>query len=172
MTARNLTTNGAGFDNIIEVGGTDTMRHSLNAVKLEGVITVIGLVTGFSAPDNIMEVLKRICTLRGIHVGSREHMEDMMAAMEANRIQPVIDQRIFKLEELKEALEHLVRLTSKSLVACVDCHAETPLTQCCACRKIKNMWGRSRSGLSRPLEVASQKRTFSLDKTRRGESDL
>lgn len=109
MTARSLTTDAAGFDNIVEVGGTDTMRHSLNAIKLEGVITVIGLVTGFSPPDNIMEVLRRVCTLRGIHVGSRIHMEDMMAAMEANKIQPVVDQRVFALEELKEGLQHLVR---------------------------------------------------------------
>ncbi|KAJ9605683.1 hypothetical protein H2200_009532 [Cladophialophora chaetospira] len=107
LTARRVTTGQAGFDQIVEVGGTDTMTHSLNAIKLEGVITVIGLVTGFSAPDNIMEVLKRVCTLRGIHVGSRVHMEDMMAAMEANKIQPVVDQRIFALEELRDALEYL-----------------------------------------------------------------
>lgn len=103
-----LTTNHAGFDQIVEVGGTDTMTHSLNAVKLEGVINVIGLVTGFSASDNIMEVLKRVCTLRGIHVGSKQLMEDMMAGMEANRIQPVIDAKHFELEQLKDALQHLV----------------------------------------------------------------
>ena len=111
MTARRLTTDEAGFDQVVEVGGADTMKHSLNAIKLEGVITVIGLVTGFSPPDNIMEVLKKICTLRGIHVGSRVHMEDMMAAMEANKIQPVVDQRIFALDELRDGLEYLVSLT-------------------------------------------------------------
>ena len=108
MTARRLTTDQTGFDQIVEIGGSDTMRHSLNAVKLEGVITVIGLVTGFSTPDNIMEVLKRICTLRGIHLGSRAQMEEMMACMEANKIQPVLDQRIFALEELRDGLEYLV----------------------------------------------------------------
>lgn len=108
VTARMFTPNHAGFDQIVEVGGTDTMTQSLDAIKLEGIITVIGLVTGFSAPDNIMEVLKRVCTLRGIHVGSKVLMEDMMAGMEANGIQPVIDQKLFRLEHLKEALQHLV----------------------------------------------------------------
>ncbi len=43
-TARNLTDNGAGFDHILEVGGRDTMSHSLKAIKLEGVISIIGFV--------------------------------------------------------------------------------------------------------------------------------
>jgi NADPH:quinone reductase-like Zn-dependent oxidoreductase len=117
MTARKLTTNAEGFDNIIEVGGTDTMSHSLKAIKFEGVITIIGLVTGFDPPDNIMEALRNICTLRGIHVGSRALMEEMMAAIEANGIQPVVDKRVFALEELKEGLEYLVSPTSLLLIS-------------------------------------------------------
>jgi NADPH:quinone reductase-like Zn-dependent oxidoreductase len=109
MTARNLTTNGTGFDHVVEIGGAETMSHSLKAVKIEGTITVIGLVTGFDAPDNIMEVLKKIVTLRGIHAGSKVHFEEMMAGMEANGIQPVLDPKIFKLEELRDALEYMVR---------------------------------------------------------------
>jgi NADPH:quinone reductase-like Zn-dependent oxidoreductase len=108
ITARNLTTDGIGFDHVVEIGGAETMSHSLKAVKIEGTITVIGLVTGFDAPDNIMEVLKKIVTLRGIHVGSKVHFEEMMAGMEANDIQPVLDQEVFKLEELRNALEYMV----------------------------------------------------------------
>jgi hypothetical protein len=35
-------------------------------------------------------------------------MEEMMAGIESNRIQPVLDEKVFALEELREALEHLV----------------------------------------------------------------
>ncbi|KAK6383432.1 hypothetical protein LTS17_002724 [Exophiala oligosperma] len=107
LTARSLTPGQAGFDNIIEVGGTDTMGHSIQAIKIEGTITVIGLVTGFDPPESIMETLKRVFTLRGIHVGSKVQMEEMMACMEANKIQPVVDKKIFALEELRESLEYL-----------------------------------------------------------------
>jgi D-arabinose 1-dehydrogenase-like Zn-dependent alcohol dehydrogenase len=110
LTARSLTTGQAGFDNIIEVGGSNTIGQSIQAIKIEGTITVIGLVTGFAPPENIMETLKRVFTFRGIHVGSRVQMEDMMAGMEANKIQPVVDKRVFSLEELRDSLEYLVSL--------------------------------------------------------------
>jgi len=112
MTARKFTMKEEGFDIIVEVGGADTMSHSLKAIKFEGVITVIGLVTGFYPPDNIMEALSRVCTFRGIHVGSRVQMEEMMAGIEVNGIQPVVDKRIFALEELKDGLEYLVSSSS------------------------------------------------------------
>jgi Zinc-binding dehydrogenase len=109
MTARRLTPNEAGFDHIIEVGGTDTMAHSQNAIKFEGIISIIGVMTGITWPTTILDAIDKICTLRCIHVGSRVQMEDMMAGIEANGIQPVLDKRIFALEELREALEYLVR---------------------------------------------------------------
>ena len=90
------------------------MASSLNAIKFEGTITVIGLVTGFSGAGDIMEALKHICTLRGIHVGSRVQIEEMMAGMEANKIQPSVDKSVFPLHQLREALEYLVRRTNPS----------------------------------------------------------
>ena len=108
VTARKLTPDEVGVDSIVEAIGADTMTQSLKAIKLEGVITVIGLIGGKNAPDSITEALRKICTLRGIHVGSREQMEEMMAGIEANGIQPVLDKQVFDLEELPEALEYLV----------------------------------------------------------------
>ncbi|KAL7908308.1 hypothetical protein GGI35DRAFT_57803 [Trichoderma velutinum] len=107
QTARKLTPKQEGFDIIVEVGGTDTMSNSIQAIKLEGVITVIGVVTGVTPPESIMSALLKICTFRGIHVGSRALMEEMMAAIEVNGIQPVMDKRVFTLPELREALEYL-----------------------------------------------------------------
>jgi NADPH:quinone reductase-like Zn-dependent oxidoreductase len=110
LTARALTLNGDGFDNIIEVGGTDTLSQSANAIKFEGVISVIGVLSG-AAPGNskVIDALLKICTFRGLHVGSRVQMEEMMAAIEANKIQPVLDENIFSFEGLRDGLEYLVR---------------------------------------------------------------
>ncbi|UKZ78518.1 hypothetical protein TrVFT333_006260 [Trichoderma virens FT-333] len=44
-TARKLTPNQGGFGIIVEAGGTDTMSNCIQAIKLEGVITVIWVVT-------------------------------------------------------------------------------------------------------------------------------
>jgi D-arabinose 1-dehydrogenase-like Zn-dependent alcohol dehydrogenase len=59
---------------------------------------------------SISDALVNICTFRGIHIGSKDQMEEMMAAIEANGIQPVLDKRVFELEELREGLEYLVRI--------------------------------------------------------------
>jgi NADPH:quinone reductase-like Zn-dependent oxidoreductase len=111
LTARTFTPNGDGFDNIVEVGGTNTLSQSVKAIKFEGVITVIGVLTGAAqGSSNVIDALLKICTFRGLHVGSRVQMEEMMAAIEANKIQPVLDDKVFSLEEVRDGLEYLVRL--------------------------------------------------------------
>lgn len=108
-TARTFTPNGEGFDHVIDVGGSDTLSQSVQAIRHEGIITVIGVLTGVEAGKaNILDALVNICTFRGIHIGSKDQMEEMMAAIEANGIQPVLDKKVFKLDELREGLEYLV----------------------------------------------------------------
>lgn len=117
VTAKNLTSNQEGVDHIVEVVGADTITQSLKAIKLEGIITIIGLIGGRDTPDTIAEAVRKIVTLRGIHVGSKVQMEEMMAGIEANGIQPVLDKRIFALEELRDGLEYLVSFLFIFLVA-------------------------------------------------------
>ncbi|KPI39971.1 Zinc-type alcohol dehydrogenase-like protein [Cyphellophora attinorum] len=105
--AKQLTGRNEGFDNILEIGGAGTLEQSISAIRKEGTITVIGVVTGLVAPVNPLETVYKIFTLRGIHVGSKVQFEEMMAAIEANAIQPVIDGTHFALEDLREALEYL-----------------------------------------------------------------
>ena len=106
--AKRLTGRNEGFDNIIEIGGAGTMTQSMHAVRKEGVITVIGVVTGLEATMNSLETVFRIFTLRGIHVGSKQQFIDMMAAMETNKIQPLIDERRFTFEQLPDALQPIL----------------------------------------------------------------
>ncbi|KAL7940294.1 NAD(P)-binding protein [Trichoderma barbatum] len=108
ITARSFTPNEEGFDHILDVGGPDTLSRSVQAIKHEGIVTVIGVLTGLEpGKASILDALLNICTFRGIYIGSKDQMEDIMAAIEANRIQPVLDKRVFKLEELREGLEYM-----------------------------------------------------------------
>ncbi len=107
-TARKLSPNGEGVEHILEVGGEGTMTQSLRVIKMEGVISVIGVLTGLKPKDNIMETLSRLCTIRGVYVGSREQMEDMVKEMEKRDIHPVVDEAVFTLEEVKEAYMYMV----------------------------------------------------------------
>ncbi|KAI3401145.1 hypothetical protein diail_291 [Diaporthe ilicicola] len=106
-TARSLTIDGVGVDHIIEVGGAGTIDQSLAAIKFEGVITIIGFVAGADVKASVFECLSKVCTTRGAVVGSRAMMEDMIAAIEANDIHPVIDPEVFSFDQAKEAYQYL-----------------------------------------------------------------
>jgi D-arabinose 1-dehydrogenase-like Zn-dependent alcohol dehydrogenase len=77
-------------------------------VRREGIITLVGIVTGLVSQANPLEALYRIFTIRGIFGGSRAQFEEMMAAIEANKIQPIVDKHRFAFEQLREAMQHLV----------------------------------------------------------------
>lgn len=102
-------TGGVGVDHIVEVAGPKSMEQSLKAVKVSGLITIIGFVGGFTKDQpGFIECLNNICTTRGILVGSRKQMEDMCLAIDGNpdRLKPVVDEKTFDLEQLKEAYEY------------------------------------------------------------------
>lgn len=84
------------------------MKQSLGAVKIDGVISIIGFVGGFSKDQpSFLDCLNGICTVRGLLVGSRQQFEDMNAAIEANDIHPIVDNKVFTLPELKEAYQYM-----------------------------------------------------------------
>jgi len=96
-------TGGRGVDHVVEVGGAGTFRQSIAAVTLGGHIAVVGVLTGYSQDINVAEIFARNVKISGITVGSREHVEQMVRAIDAAKLKPVIDRR-FPLDELAEAL--------------------------------------------------------------------
>lgn len=99
-------TGGLGVDHIIEVGGPNTMAQSLQAARTGAHVAVIGAVAGFTndtMPFALVQA-KRL-RLQGVTVGSRRDQIDMIRAIDANGIKPVID-RVFPLEGLAAALEY------------------------------------------------------------------
>lgn len=107
VTAKKLTPGRAGVDHILEVGGAGTLEQSCKAIKFEGVISIIGFLGGVQAKTSAVDALSNICTFRGVYVGSRQQLEDMIRAVEANDIHPVLDSKVFSLAESKEAYQYM-----------------------------------------------------------------
>jgi NADPH:quinone reductase-like Zn-dependent oxidoreductase len=94
---------------VIEVGGPKTISQSFKAVRQNGVITVIGFLAGQTKEmPSFLEVLLHTCVVRGILVGSRKQFEDMNRAIDATGIKPVVDEKVFGLEELRDAYQYMV----------------------------------------------------------------
>lgn len=103
-------TGGFGVDHVVEVGGQGTIARSLNAVRPAGHIHIIGVLSG-TGPEagaglDVRPVLSKSVHLNGIYVGSRAMFQRMNAAIEANKLRPVID-RVFPLAEARSAFEHM-----------------------------------------------------------------
>jgi len=82
-------TNGHGVDLVVEVGGGGTLPKSIDAVRIGGRISLIGVLTGGQIDPT--SVMRKSITLQGIYVGPRDMFARMNAALIHNQIQPVID---------------------------------------------------------------------------------
>ncbi|MBD2356275.1 NAD(P)-dependent alcohol dehydrogenase [Tolypothrix sp. FACHB-123] len=95
-----------GVDHVVEVGGTGTLPQSLQAVRIGGRVSLIGVLSGKTDAINPMPILFKSITVQGIYVGSRKMFEAMNHAIQENKLQPVID-RVFPFFEVKAAYNYL-----------------------------------------------------------------
>lgn len=95
-----------GVDYVVEVGGTGTIGHSLRAVRMGGMIAVIGALSGASPSIDPRAILMNTLRVQGIYVGSRAMFERMNAAIELHRIRPVVD-RVFPWLDVREAMKFM-----------------------------------------------------------------
>ena len=88
------------------------MAQSFKAIRVNGCISIVGFLGGTPTEQQptFLECLSHECVVRGVYVGSRMLFEDMNRAIDANGIKPVVDGRIFTLEEAKEAYQYMVSL--------------------------------------------------------------
>ncbi|WP_176593501.1 NAD(P)-dependent alcohol dehydrogenase [Sphingobium sp. EM0848] len=98
-------TDGRGADVVVEVGGPGTMAQSLQAVRIDGHIALIGVLTGVAGVVPTAVAMGKNVAIKGVTVGSREDQEDMINALEASDIRPVIDTS-FPLEAIGDAFAH------------------------------------------------------------------
>ncbi|MFI0471954.1 NAD(P)-dependent alcohol dehydrogenase [Halomonas sp. HMF6819] len=98
-------TGGEGVDHIVEVGGPKTLPQSIDAVKIGGHMALIGILTGREGDIPTAKLMAKQATLKGLIVGSRRDQLEMIRAIEASNLRPVIDHE-FGLEEIGDAFRH------------------------------------------------------------------
>ena len=105
-TAMKLT-DGRGVDEVVEVGGPGTMNQSINACRIGGHISLIGVLTGWAGEINTAVAIGKNVTIKGLTVGSRQEQEEMIAAIDATGLKPVIDSS-FALDKISDAFAHQI----------------------------------------------------------------
>jgi NADPH:quinone reductase-like Zn-dependent oxidoreductase len=100
--------NGAGADIVVETGGLATLSQSIIAAAPNARIVLIGALAG--APDaplsNFASILGKNLLLRGITAGNRKMLADLVRAVDASGMVPVID-RVFEFTQAPDAYAYL-----------------------------------------------------------------
>jgi NADPH:quinone reductase-like Zn-dependent oxidoreductase len=91
---------------VVEVGGAGTLKQSLQAVRIGGQISLIGVLSGNLQELDVVPILMQHVRIQGILVGSREAFEGMNRAIAHHRLRPVVD-RVFPFDETREAFAYL-----------------------------------------------------------------
>lgn len=101
-----LFTEGEGADVILETVGGKNLQRSLNALRMGGHISIMGLLDGFDTSINALSLLHKQATIRGMEVGSTQDFQAMNQAIAIHDIHPVIDQT-FSSAQTREAFAYL-----------------------------------------------------------------
>jgi NADPH:quinone reductase-like Zn-dependent oxidoreductase len=103
-------TGGQGVDAVVEIGGPGTLSQSIQACRIGGHISLIGVLTGVAGEVPTALAMSRNVTIKGLTVGSRQQQQEMIAAIDANGIKPIIDST-FPLDEIAAAFRHQISQT-------------------------------------------------------------
>lgn len=100
-------TNGQGADLVVDVGGGNAIGRSVNALKIGGHLSIIGVLAGFEAASfPLASVMAKNLHLAGITVGSVKDLSDMCKAIEFSGLRPIIDSK-FELDTADQAMDKM-----------------------------------------------------------------
>jgi len=99
---------GTGADIVVETGGLATLPQSIVAAAPNARIVLIGALAGTTDATlpNFSSILGKNLVLRGITAGNRKMLSDLVRAVDAGGLVPVID-RAFGFAEAPEAYAYL-----------------------------------------------------------------
>jgi NADPH:quinone reductase-like Zn-dependent oxidoreductase len=97
-------TGGVGVQEVLEVGGKDSLPHALASLGSGGNIALIGGLGGFGGEVPAMALMTGNATVSGIYVGSRADFEAMNAFIQQHGVKPIIS-RVFPFQDAKGAFE-------------------------------------------------------------------
>lgn len=98
-------TGGRGVDVVVEVTG-GSLSNSIQACASNGRIGLIGVLAGVECRVNVLHILMRQITVRGVMMESTEELRKLAKALEAWKVHPCID-RVFPFKEARKAYDHL-----------------------------------------------------------------
>lgn len=105
-TARKIT-DGVGVDIIVEVGGAGTLEKSIQAMRPDGTVALIGVLSGASGELNLGPIVTQNIRLQGITVGPRDLFEEMVKAIDFHGIKPPVDENLFAFDAVSEAIKSI-----------------------------------------------------------------
>ncbi len=76
-------TGGRGVDHVVEVGGPGTLAQSIDAVRVGGHISLIGVLTGRGGEVPTAALMAKQARLQGLIVGSRRMQQEFVRAQSA-----------------------------------------------------------------------------------------
>ncbi|CAG8388424.1 unnamed protein product [Penicillium salamii] len=82
-------TGGKGVNHIVEIGGIGTIEQSLQAIAPGGVISVVGYLAGCEPaqrPDVPLLSLLKNCVVRGVLIGPRCMLEDLVTFVDGQKL--------------------------------------------------------------------------------------
>ena len=92
-----------GVQKAVDTVGAGTLNRSIGALGTSGEVTFVGLFEMEGDPVDVMSLMGKTASLRGIAVGSHRMHRDLVEAVERHDIHPVIDGR-YAFADAKEAL--------------------------------------------------------------------
>ncbi len=99
-------TGGRGVDVAVEVGGAGTFDQTIRALRYGGTMSILGILAGTQGPIDTYSIFHKNIRVQGVYVGSVAMFEDLVRALEAAKIEPVID-AAFPFTQARQAYEHL-----------------------------------------------------------------
>jgi NADPH:quinone reductase-like Zn-dependent oxidoreductase len=99
-------TGGHGVDQVLDVGGRDTLPKALEVLAYGGHIALIGGLSGYGSDLPTDSLMWINATASGVYVGSREDFEAMNRFVSEHHIRPLVD-RVFEFEQAQDAFDYL-----------------------------------------------------------------
>jgi NADPH:quinone reductase-like Zn-dependent oxidoreductase len=99
-------TDGLGVQQVLDVGGEDTLPRAIKALAPGGHIALVGGLSGFDARIRALDLMPIRAQISGISVGSRADFEAMNTFIERYDLHPVID-KAFDFKDAQQAYDYM-----------------------------------------------------------------
>ncbi|KAM0511036.1 hypothetical protein ACHAPE_010297 [Trichoderma viride] len=105
--ARSFTPDERGFDIVVDIGGNQTLPQSLEAVRTDGIVAMVGQVADDVDPVPLLSIFMHTCIVRAILAGSRSQFQELVRYIDEKGIVPALDDVVFELADAKDAYRRL-----------------------------------------------------------------